>query len=97
MSHQVTREGDVLKVAVSDVLNAETAPALQHDMATQIDGVKDIVFDLEGLTFVSSAGLRIFVAAYKLVMECGSVRFEHVGPEVMEVFELSGLADLVGM
>jgi anti-sigma B factor antagonist len=51
--------------------------------------VKDIVFDLADLRFISSAGLRVFSTARKQLKERGGqTSFIHMQPQIQEVFEI---------
>lgn len=56
---------------------------------------KKIVFDCTNLTFISSAGLRQFLALFK---ECrakgGSITLKTVSPSVMRVFQVSGFVNM---
>ena len=51
--------------------------------------IRDLVFDLAQLKFISSAGLRIFASARKLLKEKGGqTSFIHMQPQIEEVFEI---------
>jgi anti-anti-sigma factor len=51
--------------------------------------VKDIVFDLAQLKFISSAGLRVFSSTRKTLKERGGQAvFIHMQPQIQEVFEI---------
>jgi anti-anti-sigma factor len=71
-------------------LDTATAPDLERGLAPLLDdGVRQLVFDLAGLKFVSSAGLRVFGMARKRLRESGGqVNFVHMQPQVEEVFEI---------
>jgi anti-anti-sigma factor len=71
-----------LDMATSAELERELAPVLAN-------GTKDIVFDLSGLKFISSAGIRIFSATRKTLKERGGqASFVNLSPQVQEVFEI---------
>ena len=95
MDCALQREGASLVVKVSGKLDAQSAPELENAMKGALDGILDIAFDLEGLDYISSAGLRVLLAAYKLMGKReGTMRLVHVGDDVMDILQMSGFADL---
>ena len=81
---------DTATLELAGSLDTATAPELERALAPLLDGgVRQLVFDLAGLKFVSSAGLRIFGMARKRLREGGGqVCFVHMQPQVEEVFEI---------
>lgn len=71
-------------------LDTATAPELERQLAPVLSGpVKDIVFDLAQLKFISSAGLRVFSTTRKTLKERGGqASFIHMQPQIQEVFEI---------
>ena len=95
MAFETIQDGKRLDVTVSGRLDAKTAPELSDAMKMTLDGVTEIVFDLSKLEYISSAGLRVLLASYKLVSKReGSMRVENVQDDVMDVLEMSGFASL---
>jgi len=81
---------DTTTVELAGSLDTATAPDLERGLAPVLDGgVRHLVFDLAGLKFVSSAGLRVFGIARKRLKERGGqVCFVHMQPQIQEVFEI---------
>jgi anti-anti-sigma factor len=77
-------------VKLTGSLDTATAPDLERQLAPVLaGGVKDLVFDLAQLKFISSAGLRVFGAARKTLKERGGqASFIHMQPQIQEVFEI---------
>jgi len=78
-------------VKLSGSLDTVTAPELEKQLAPVLGQteVKDLIFDLAGLKFISSAGLRVFSAARKIIKERGGqTSFIHMQPQIQEVFEI---------
>jgi anti-anti-sigma factor len=78
-------------VKLSGSLDTVTAPELEKHLAPLVaqQGVKDIVFDLAHLKFISSAGLRVFAATRKQLKERGGqATFIHLQPQIREVFDI---------
>jgi anti-anti-sigma factor len=71
-------------------LDTSTAPDLERQLAPVLASpVKDLVFDLAQLKFISSAGLRIFANARKQLKERGGqASFVHLQPQIQEVFDI---------
>jgi anti-sigma B factor antagonist len=77
-------------VKLTGSLDTATAPELERQLAPVLAGpVKDLVFDLAPLKFISSAGLRVFAAARKQLKERGGqASFVNMQPQIQEVFEI---------
>ena len=80
----------VITVKLAGSLDTATAPQLAEQLAPVLArSAKDIVFDLADLKFISSAGLRVFASARKMLKERGGqVSFVHMQPQIHEVFEI---------
>ena len=89
------RKNDLLTIAVEGRLDTTTAPQLEVFLSENTDGVKDIVMDIEKLEYISSAGLRVLLSAHKKMNKAGSLTLKNVCDEVMEVFEMTGFADIL--
>jgi len=96
LSIQINNNSDPQRVGTVTIkltgsLDTATAPELERQMASCLAGpVNDLVFDLAGLTFVSSAGLRIFQVARKQMVARGGghASFVNMQPQVEEVFTI---------
>jgi anti-anti-sigma factor len=84
------QDAGAVTVKLIGSLDTSTAPELEKQLAPVLGGpVKDIVFDLEQLKFISSAGLRVFSSARKTLKERGGqASFVHMQPQIQEVFEI---------
>ena len=76
-------------------LDTTTAPALDKAINEDIEGTKDLVLDLANLEYISSAGLRVLLAAQKKMQRIGSMKVKNVCDSIMEVFEITGFADIL--
>ena len=82
-------------IEVSGRLDTITAPELEKAIAEDIDGTKNLVLDIKGVEYISSAGLRVLLAAQKKMSKHGTMKVVNVREEVMEVFELTGFTDIL--
>ena len=89
MPVQIAGAGTVT-VTLTGSLDTATAPDLEKQLGPVLSGpVKDVVFDLARLTFISSAGLRVFASTRKALKERGGqASFVHMQPQIHEVFEI---------
>ena len=76
-------------------LDTITAPALDKTINEDIGDTKNLVLDVKGMEYISSAGLRVLLAAQKKMQKIGSMKVTGVCEEVMEVFEMTGFADIL--
>jgi anti-anti-sigma factor len=80
----------VITVKLAGSLDTATAPELERQLVPVLAGdVKELVFNLAGLKFISSAGLRVFSTTRKQLKERGGqAAFIHLQPQIKEVFEI---------
>ena len=76
-------------------LDTITAPALDKTINEDIGDTKNLVLDIKGVEYISSAGLRVLLSAQKKMQKIGSMKLTGVCEEVMEVFEMTGFADIL--
>ena len=86
-------ENTIIKLAGR--LDTTTAPALDKTINEDIADTKHLVLDVKELEYISSAGLRVLLSAQKKMQKLGSMKVIHVREEVMEVFEMTGFADIL--
>lgn len=90
-----TRFGDALTIDVNGRLDTTTAPALETVLSEALEGVTDLTFNFEGLEYISSAGLRVLLAAQKRMNRQGAMRVKNVCGEIREVFDITGFSDFL--
>ena len=88
-------EGEKLTLTLSGRLYTNTSPALEAELKHSVDGVKELIFDFSDVEYISSAGLRILLAAQKVMNRQGSMKLTGVSADVMEVFEITGFSDIL--
>ena len=76
-------------------LDTVTAPALDKTINEDIGDTKNLILDVKGMEYISSAGLRVLLSAQKKMQKIGSMKVVHVCEEVMEVFEMTGFSDIL--
>ena len=78
-------------------LDTTTAPVLDKTVSEDIEGTKDLVLDLKDVEYISSAGLRVLLTAQKKMKKIGSMKVKNVCETVMEIFEMTGFADILAI
>lgn len=88
-------EGEKLTVALVGRLDTTTAPSLEAELKKSLDGVKELYLDFKELEYISSAGLRVILAAQKVMSKQGEMKIINVNSDIMEVFEITGFIDIL--
>lgn len=84
-----------LNVALVGRLDTTTAPQFEAELKQNIDGITRLVLDFEKLEYMSSAGLRVLLAAQKVMNKQGEMVIKNVNDVIAEVFEVTGFADIL--
>ena len=95
MTIDIKRNAAETIIEVTGRLDTITAPALDKTINEDIGDTKNLVLDVKGMEYISSAGLRVLLSAQKKMMKIGSMKVRNVCPEVMEVLEMTGFADIL--
>ena len=93
MNINIEKENGVTVIKLDGRLDTVTAPEFESFLGENFDGKVSLVIDCEKLAYVSSAGLRVLLATQKKAK--GSMKLIHVCELVMEVFEMTGFADIL--
>lgn len=94
---EIVKNGEGAKLVVSIIgrLDTTTAPALENELKRSLDGITELVLDFKELEYVSSAGLRVLLAAQKVMSKQGEMKITNVNDDIMEVFEITGFVDIL--
>lgn len=88
-------DGGSVCLALSGRLDTVSAPELEAVLDEVLPDAKDLTFDLAGLEFIASSGLRLILRAQKAMNAQGSMRLVHVNDAVMEIFDITGFMDFL--
>ncbi len=95
MTIEIKKNATETIIEIVGRLDTITAPALDKTINEDIAGTKNLVLDVKGMEYISSAGLRVLLGAQKKMQKIGSMKVTGVCEEVMEVFEMTGFADIL--
>lgn len=76
-------------------LDTTTAPQLEAELKECMNSADSLILDFAKLEYISSAGLRVLLAAQKVMGKKGGMKLHNVCPEIMEVFEITGFCDIL--
>ena len=95
MTIQKTLIGNELTLALEGRLDTMTAPELERELNSSLDGAESLILDFSKLDYISSAGLRVLLSAHKAMAGKGGMKVIHVNEIVSEVFEVTGFSDIL--
>ena len=95
MKIEINKNEEATILKIIGRLDTITAPALDKAINEDIGDTKDLVLDVKEMEYISSAGLRVFLSAQKKMQKIGSMKVRNVCEEVMDVFEMTGFADIL--
>ena len=90
-----TIENGKAAFALEGRLDTVTAPELDKELKGALEGVSELTMDFAKLEYISSAGLRVLLAAQKTMNKQGEMRLLNVSETIMEIFEVTGFSDIL--
>lgn len=97
MTIKQIKENKKLTLAITGRIDTSTAPELSELLKDALTGVEDLLIDLKGVDYISSAGLRVILLAQKMMNNQGSLTVANVNSDIMETFELTGFTDILNI
>ena len=96
MTINVERDFELVTLEITGRLDTTTAPNLETTIKELPSDTKELVFDMSEVEYISSAGIRVLLGAYKKMnMNEGIMRIEKANEMVREVFEMTGLSEML--
>jgi len=92
---QKTKNNAELTIALTGRLDTTTAPELEKELRESLEGVTELTIDMTALEYISSAGLRVLLSGQKTMNKQGSMTVTGVNETIMEIFEVTGFADIL--
>ena len=87
--------GTSLAFSLEGRLDTVTSPMLESELKNSLDGVEELIFDMEQLQYISSAGLRVLLSAQKIMNRQGSMIVKNASDDVKEIFDVTGFSDIL--
>ena len=95
MTIEKNLNGTELTVTIAGRLDTTTAPQLEAEFKQSINGIEKLVLDFAALEYLSSAGLRVLLAAQKVMNKQGEMVVRNVNETISEIFEVTGFSDVL--
>ena len=95
MTIEIKKNAAEAVIQICGRLDTITAPALDKTINEEIGDTRNLILDMKCLEYISSAGLRVLLGAQKKMQKIGSMKVVNVCEAVMEVFEMTGFADIL--
>lgn len=89
--------GTALKVELEGRLDTTTAPQLEEELKSALDGVTELDFDINNLQYISSAGLRVLLSVQKVMNKQGEMTVRGANEDILEIFEVTGFSDILNI
>lgn len=95
MTIEKNLNGTELEMSLSGRMDTSTAPQFEEELKASISGVNKLILNFENLEYISSAGLRVILAAQKIMNKQGEMIIRNVNEVISEVFEITGFLDIL--
>ena len=95
MNIKTAVEGAVVTVSVSGRIDTTTSPVLEQELKSRFDNCEELILDFAEVEYISSAGLRVLLMAHKTMSRKKGMTLKNVGPEIMEIFDVTGFSDIL--
>lgn len=87
--------GSDLTLKLEGRLDTTTAPMLEAELKSAVEGITFLAFDMTDLQYISSAGLRVLLSAQKIMNKQGSMVVRNASDDVKEIFDVTGFSDIL--
>ena len=95
MTFEIQKNSKEIIIELEGRLDTTTAPDLSKTITEDIADTENLVLNFKKLEYISSAGLRVLLAAQKKMQKKGTMKLTNVCKDVMEVFEMTGFSDIL--
>ncbi|SCW41232.1 anti-sigma B factor antagonist [Ruminococcaceae bacterium YRB3002] len=90
-----TVDNGTATIALEGRLDTVTSPDLEATIKDTVEGLNELILDFDKLEYISSAGLRVLLAAHKTMSKAGGMKVVNVNSAIMEIFEVTGFSDIL--
>lgn len=97
MEIKVNKSDKILELIIKGDINSLTAGSFESTVRENIDGVEHLVLDFKDAPYISSAGLRVILAAKKSMGDSSIIDVINANPEVKEIFNITGFDEMINI
>ena len=91
------QNGTALTLKLEGRLDTTTAPLLEKELNNSAAGADSLTLDFDKLEYLSSAGIRVLVIAYKIMHGKGSLKIVNANEIVKEAIAVTGVGDIISV
>ena len=95
MEFNIITSGSKMVIELEGRLDTTTAPKLEECIREALTGISELCMDMEKLEYISSAGLRVLLAAQKIMDKQGRMIVTGCREEIREIFDITGFSDIL--
>ena len=95
MNIGIKKNAEETIIEITGRLDTITAPELEKTIESDASDVTKLILDVNGMEYISSAGLRVLLSVQKKMSKRGTMTVKNVCPEVMEILEITGFTDIL--
>ena len=89
------KNGTALKVELEGRLDTTTAPQLEEELKSALEGITELDFEIDKLQYISSAGLRVLLSVQKIMNKQGEMTVRGANEDILEIFDVTGFSDIL--
>ena len=94
MTIKSKKEKNTMTISVKGRIDTATAPEFEKAVKAAQD-ITELIIDMDGLEYISSAGLRVLLYAHKSMNGKGTMKLVHVNESIMDILDITGFADVM--
>lgn len=91
------QDGARLTMEIEGKIDTTTSPELESEIKESIEGLSELIIDLKNVTYISSAGLRVLLAAHKTLMKQGKMTLINVSSDILDMFDVTGFSGFLNI
>ncbi len=90
MNIEVKKEENVCTLMIEGRIDTVTAPELEKMIRENADDCNKMILDMSGVDYISSAGLRVFLVAHRLMEKKNGFVLKGLTKNVLTILQMTG-------
>ncbi|HJJ38579.1 MAG TPA: STAS domain-containing protein [Methanocorpusculum sp.] len=91
----IENDGRTVIIKPAGNIDFVSAPELDDAVVREAADAEKLVFDFSAVNYIASAGIRTILNADELMESKGGIKIVHANPNVMAVFEMTGINSII--
>ena len=89
------QNGSELLFELEGSIDSTTAPELDEAVNGSLKDVESLILDFTKIDYISSAGLRVLLVAFRTMSKQGKMIIRHPNNNVMDIFSMTGFDNIL--